>query len=1068
MNKIYILVLSIICVISNISAQNNKNTEKYMSTKTQYGFIENKGQIYDQNYKANPDVKYLLSLGNGMNVQLKKNSFSYDTYKKDSKEINNKPSVAKPQHTKKVIGENNEITYYFHRVDVELVDANSNPEIIAEDVSAEYINYYNAVAPECGVTKVRNYRKIIYKNIYPGIDMIFVAVSGKEKAVEYYFEVHPSADAKLIQLHYTGADQTRLIENKICVKVAHGSFTESIPASWIKETNTKVEICYKNTAKDTYTFTIPAYTNKQTLIIDPNPNLDWGTYYGGTDVDNGEKNCCDKFNNVYVTGITRSLNAIATSGAHQTTHGGSSYDAFVLKLDNNGVRQWCTYYGGSGDDKGREISCDSSGNVFIVGETTTSSGDAIATSTAHQYLYGGGTSDAFIAKFNSGGVRLWGSYYGGSDADYGFGIACDKTGNVYFTGKTQSSVGIATTASFQPGYGSGGDAFIAKFNGNGVRQWASYYGGSGEDMGEGIACDSSGNVFICGLTISTTAIASPGAFETIYDGSATAGQYNGFVAKFNAVGTRLWGTYAGRYESELYGICCDNNGNAYVTGFTFASTGIATPGAYQSILVYPNTNCSAYILKFNSGGNRIWGTYYGAVVYPSNPTFTETYSNEIACDLKGNIYITGGTDLFDSIATSGTYQSVNSGYDAFLAKFDTNGVIKWGTYYGGNNGNEESFGVACNTNGNVFITGYTASTNSISTTGTAQPTYGGNYDVFVARFSTCDTLPLSAGMISGMAAVCQGQTSVTYTLAPVTNATSYIWTLPSGANGSGNSNTITVNYGTSALSGNISVKGHNSCGDGATSTLTVTVNPLPLAGTISGTTTICSLPVNLTYSIPFISGASSCVWTLPGGVNGSSNTNTITVNYSSAAVSGNISVYGINSCGNGIPSTLAVTVGSVPPAPVITINGNTLNSNATNGNQWYNLSTGLIPGATASSYSPLQSGNYFTIVSINGCSSDSSNILYLNYIGVKEYKSTADGFNIYPNPAKDDLIFELKGNKVLQNTAVSIYNIQGQILKQLAVKESKTVIDIHNLANGVYIVKVNNERENFVSKFVKE
>jgi len=347
MKRFYLLLIVFTICFGNISAQKNTDAEKYMSKNPLYGFIENKGQIYDQNFNANPDVKYLLCIGNGMNVQLKKNSFSYDTYKLDTKEKNKKSSYKKGWRAKNKIEENTEITYNFHRVDIELIAANPNPLIIAEEASTVYLNYYNAVTSENGATNVRNYKKITYKDIYPGIDMIFIAAAGTDKPVEYFFELHPGADGKMIQLHYTGANETILKNNKIKVKLAHGSFTESIPASWIKETNKKAEITYKTTGKDKYAFNIPAYAKNQTLIIDPNPNLDWGTYYGGTNIDNGEKICCDKNSNIFITGITRSLNAVATASAHQSSHGGSFYDAFALKLNNNGVRLWNTYYGGS-------------------------------------------------------------------------------------------------------------------------------------------------------------------------------------------------------------------------------------------------------------------------------------------------------------------------------------------------------------------------------------------------------------------------------------------------------------------------------------------------------------------------------------------------------------------------------------------------------------------------------------------------------------------------------------------------------------------------------------------------
>ncbi|MFZ4411768.1 MAG: PKD-like domain-containing protein [Bacteroidales bacterium] len=174
---------------------------------------------------------------------------------------------------------------------------------------------------------------------------------------------------------------------------------------------------------------------------------------------------------------------------------------------------------------------------------------------------------------------------------------------------------------------------------------------------------------------------------------------------------------------------------------------------------------------------------------------------------------------------------------------------------------------------------------------------------------TVNPLPSAAGTITGTITVCQGQNAVIYSVPAITNATSYTWTLPTGANGSSTTNTITVNYSTTAVSGNVTVKGHNSCGDGLLSSLSITVNSLPTsAGSITGLSTLCQGTSSITYSIPTISNATSYSWTLPIGAIGSSTSNTITVNYLSTAVSGNIVVKGINACGIGDSSILAITI----------------------------------------------------------------------------------------------------------------------------------------------------------------
>ena len=125
----------------------------------------------------------------------------------------------------------------------------------------------------------------------------------------------------------------------------------------------------------------------------------WGTYYGGNDVDNGNYCATDATGNVYLSGTTSSsVTAISTIGSHQSTYGGNG-DAFLVKFNSSGGRQWGTYYGGVGGDNGNSCATDATGNVYLVG-TTNSSLTAIATLGSHQSTYGGGTNDAFLVKFN--------------------------------------------------------------------------------------------------------------------------------------------------------------------------------------------------------------------------------------------------------------------------------------------------------------------------------------------------------------------------------------------------------------------------------------------------------------------------------------------------------------------------------------------------------------------------------------------------------------------------------------------------------------------------------------------
>jgi hypothetical protein len=363
----------------------------------------------------------------------------------------------------------------------------------------------------------------------------------------------------------------------------------------------------------------------------------WGTYYGGTAYDDGRFCATDTSGNVYLAGETQSTTGIATTGAHQTTNGGGSEDAFLVKFNSSGVRQWGTYYGGTTYDDGRSCATDTSGNVYLSGQTGSTSG--IATTGAHQTTYGGtGTYDAFLVKFNSSGVRQWGTYYGGTWSDYAYSCATDASGNVYLAGYTSSTTGIATTGAHQTlNGGELYDAFLVKFNSSGVRQWGTYYGGTGRDDGSSCATDASGNVYLAGLTKSTTAIATTGAHQTTYGG----GSYDAFLVKFNSSGVRQWGTYYGGTGTD-YGYSCatDASGNVYLAGRTKSTTAIATTGAHQT------TNgggyYDAFLVKFDAcpavySQDTITAcdsyTWIDGVTYTlSDTTAKDTLLNAAGCD----------------------------------------------------------------------------------------------------------------------------------------------------------------------------------------------------------------------------------------------------------------------------------------------------------------------------------------------------------------------------------------------------------------------------------------------------
>jgi len=269
--------------------------------------------------------------------------------------------------------------------------------------------------------------------------------------------------------------------------------------------------------------------------------LAWSTYFGGTSFDLGYGICVDAAGNVLITGNTWSKNGIATPGAYQGNMAGLGYnpgvfgggDAFISKFSAAGNLIWSTYLGGFFKDIGYGITTDAANNIYVTGETYSDSMGTPGTFQIYNkandiYTHSGMTyNNAFITKFTSGGVMDWFTYFGASLGTLGRSIAVSNSGKIYITGYTFCEDGIASFDAYQKVFGGVEDAFIAIFTNSGQLDWSTYYGGLNYDIGYGLCLDPFGNMIICGITNSTSGIASQGIFQ-----SAKGGGYDAYIAKF--------------------------------------------------------------------------------------------------------------------------------------------------------------------------------------------------------------------------------------------------------------------------------------------------------------------------------------------------------------------------------------------------------------------------------------------------------------------------------------------------------------------------------------------------------
>ena len=367
--------------------------------------------------------------------------------------------------------------------------------------------------------------------------------------------------------------------------------------------------------------------------------LVYASYLGGGTEDQGFAIALDSSGNAYVTGQTTSSDFPVSAGAFRTTLSGP-YDAYVTKLSGNGSELvYSTYLGGGKFDAGDAIAVDGSGSAYVAGETLSDDFPVSAGALQSQHM---GKRDAFVAKLRADGAALgFASYHGGSDDDYGLGIALNGTGNVFMTGQTTSMDFPVTAGAIQTVFGGVEDGFVSKFNATGTAlAFSTYLGGTLHDEAYGIAVDAAGGVYVTGQTASTDFPRSSDAVQNTRSGFQDA-----FVARLNGTGTDLsFSSYlGGSGEDAANGIAVDVSGNAYVAGSTTSADFPTTPGAFQS--TYGGGDSDAFLAKLS------------IVEPPEILSFTATST-------QGGVIVAGVPVAFAvTVAAPGKVQSVQWDFD---------------------------------------------------------------------------------------------------------------------------------------------------------------------------------------------------------------------------------------------------------------------------------------------------------------------------------------------------------------------------------------------------------------------
>ncbi|MDA2929354.1 SBBP repeat-containing protein [Acidobacteria bacterium AH-259-O06] len=716
-------------------------TEAY--GKLPLSFEANQGQ-------SDPHVKF-LSRGRGYTLFLTPTEAVLTL----QKTVKSKAGNRRPTLRARLKDDNRAFSIQTTTVRMQLIGANPGPQVTGLEELPGKVNYFIGNDPAKWRTNVSTYAKIKYRDVYPGVDVVYY---GNQGQLEYDFVVAPGADPKTITLRFQGADTLEVDDQgDLVLHTGGGEVRLQKPLVYQEVDGVRQEISggYRLKGQHQVGFQLGLYDAATPLVVDP--VLVYSTYLGGFGNEGGFRIAVDPEGNAYVTGGTNSTD-FPTANALQPAYGGD-FDAFVAKLNPTGSGLvYSTYLGGSGRENfsefseeaffaGGGIAVDPEGNAYVTGFTSSTD---FPTANALQPAFGGGDFDAFVAKLNpTGSALVYSTYLGGSGNDQGLGIAVDADGNAYVTGGADSD--FPTANALQPPSRELtqlpqshflADAFVAKLNPTGsALVYSTRLGGSEEDFAWGIGIDGAGNAYVTGATFSSD-------FPTANPlQPAFGGDIDAFVTKLDATGSALvYSTYLGGSGRENLSeikegfisagdIAVDADGNAYVTGFT-ESIDFPTANPLQATCVGVFGCFDAFVAKLNPTGSAlVYSTYLGG-------SFDDNGSG-IAVDADGNAYVTGFTDSTDCpsnfalscFPTANALPNGPFGSAAFVAKLNPTGSALVYSTYLGSTGFDNGSGIAVDADGNAYVTGDTDSTD-FPTANPLQPAFGGgDVDAFIAKIT---------------------------------------------------------------------------------------------------------------------------------------------------------------------------------------------------------------------------------------------------------------------------------------------------------------------------------------------
>jgi hypothetical protein len=639
------------------------------------------------------------------------------------------------------------------------VNANTRAQVTGERELVGKSHYYRGKNVGAWHVNVPHYSHVRYTNVYRGIDLVYYGT--EQNRVEFDFVVSPGASPERIELRFDGSEQLRLdaAGNLIISPRRDGTradVTFESPRIYqeIDGVRKPVDGRYVTRGRNRVGLHVGNYDPSHPLVIDPVLTLAYSTFVGGNGNDRAMGIAVDGAGNAVITGNTTSLDFPTANAAQSTAPGGD--DHFVTKLSANGDGVvYSTYLGGPNGEGANlgSVALDGAGNAYVAGNTfsdtfpTTPGAYQTSLKNPNQ---GFGSFDGYIVKLSPTGTIVYSTFLGGTFFDDISAIDVDAAGNAYVAGATQSS-DFPTEAAIKSAQD---DSFVAKLNAAGsALVYSTYFGGNHHDIPEGIAVDSSGNVYVTGLTRSTDFPIVNALQATIDPTECLPGLRCGdaFLTKINAAGSAfVYSTYLGGNERDRGNdIRVDAFGAAYIVGDT-RSTNFPTASPLQA------TNAGAedlFITKFSpAGSSLVFSTYLGGSGREGTGFDNDHIVGAgIAVDGAGDVYVAGVTrsanfpsqDAFQGFVAGGPTDA-----QAFVTKLNASGTaLTYSTAINPPQDMSAQADVAIDLFGDAYIAGGVGSGGTFggypTTANAFQTTYGGGtYDAFVAKLTHFTTVAI--------------------------------------------------------------------------------------------------------------------------------------------------------------------------------------------------------------------------------------------------------------------------------------------------------------------------------------